>query len=214
MPKDTFFNLPEEKRQKIIHAAIDQFTGRHYSKVTINGIVHAAGIPKGSFYQYFENKDDLYVYLFTEISDTKLDMFEGLREQIPALSFREYMLAYIRDLKKLESSNRQMALLKQEFLNQCPQHIKKQILRSEMPKSLQRFQRIIESYIEKGEFRQDLDSRVAAYVTVMSISSLEHYYYNAPEMDDVLSVLGRIIDFLTLAMSSGQGSEIEEAHQK
>lgn len=199
MPKETFFNLPEEKRQKIIHAAIEQFAELHYSKVTINGIVQAAGIPKGSFYQYFENKDDLYIYLFTELGDTKLDMFEGLRGQVPTLSFREYMLVYIGELKKLESSNSQMTLLKQEFLNQCPQHIKKQILKSEMPKSMKRFRRVIEAYIQKGEFRQDLDSRIAAYVTVMSISNLEHYDYS--EMENVLSVLMRVIDFMIISMS-------------
>ena len=199
MPKDTFFNLPEEKRQKIINAAIDLFTQLDYSKVSINGIVQAAGIPKGSFYQYFENKDDLYIYLFTEVGDTKLDMFESLRGQVPVLNFRDYMLAYIGQLKKLESSNSKMALLKQEFLNECPQHIKKQILKSEMPKSMKRFRVIIEDYMEKGEFRRNLDSRIAAYVTVMSISNLENYDYS--QGDDMLTVLLRIIDFLTISMN-------------
>lgn len=199
MPKDTFFNLSEEKREKIIHAATDQFAGLHYSKVTINGIVQAAGIPKGSFYQYFENKDDLYIYLFTELGDTKLDMFEGLRGRVATLSFREYMLAYIGELKKLESSNSRMAQLKQEFLNECPQHIKKQILKLEIPKSIKRFRRVIEDYIQKGDFRQNLDSGIAAYVTVMSISNLENYDYS--EVEDVLSVLMRIIDFLASSMS-------------
>lgn len=199
MPKDTFFNLPAEKRERIVNAAIDQIAAYHYDRVTINRIVGAAGIPKGSFYQYFENKDDLYVYLFTEVGDTKLDMIEDLRRQVPLLSFREFMLAYIGALKKLELSDAHMARLKQEFLNQCPQHIKKQILKSEMPKYIRRLQSIIEAYVAKGEFRSGLDCKIAAYVATMSISSLEHYDYTSSE--DMLSVLLRTVDFLSTSMS-------------
>ncbi len=199
VPKDTFFNLSEEKRQKIIGAAIDEFAKLHYSSVTINGIVQAAGIPKGSFYQYFENKDDLYIYLFIEIGDTKIDMFERIKAKIPVISFKEYMMEYIRELKKLEASNDQISHLKGEFLNECPQHIKKQILKIEMPKSIKAFRGVIDSYIEKGEFRKDLDSRSAAYVTVMSISNLEHYDYS--EGEDIISALMGVIDFLVDSMS-------------
>ncbi len=194
MPKETFFNLPREKRDKIIDAAIQQFAQLHYSKVTVDQIVKRAGIPKGSFYQYFENKDDLYIYLFTELGDTKLDMFEKIKEKIPNINFKEYMMEYIMELKKLESSNDQIPHLKREFLNECPQNIKKQILNLEMPKSLRTFKRVIDSYIEKGEFRKDLDSKVAAYVTVMSISNLE--YYDLSDEKDIVTALIRIIDFL------------------
>ena len=199
IPKDTFFNLPEEKRKKIIRAAIDQFEELHYNNVTIDGIIQSAGIPKGSFYQYFENKDDLYIYLFTELGDTKLDMFESLKAKVPFISFKEYMMEYIMELKKLESSNDQISHLKREFLNECPQHIKKQILKLEMPKSIKAFRRVIDSYVEKGEFRKDMDSKSAAYVTVMSISNLEHYDYGDEE--DILSALISIIDFLIDGMS-------------
>ena len=199
MPKDTFFNLPDEKRKKIINAAINQFSEFHYSNVTINKIVQHAKIPKGSFYQYFENKDDLYIYLFTEFGDTKLDIFECLKAKIPVISFKEYMMEYIIELKKLEASNDQIHHLKREFLKECPQNIKKKILCIEMPKSLKAFRKIIESYIAKGEFRKDLDSKVAAYVTVISISNLE--YYDINDTEDIISALTRVINFLADSMS-------------
>lgn len=199
MPKETFFNLNEEKRQKIIRAAIDQIAEFHYSKVTINSIVKAAKIPKGSFYQYFENKDDLYTYLFTDFGDTKLDLFEGLKLKIPKIDFKEYMIEYIKELKRLEFSNDQITHLKKEFLNECPQHIKKEIFKIEMPKSLKAFKEVIEAYVHKGEFRKDLDAKIAAYVMVMSISNLEHY--DLGESEDIISALMGIIDFLVESMS-------------
>lgn len=198
MPKETFYNLPQDKRQRIINAAIDEFSKEHYSNVTINAIVKAAGIPKGSFYQYFENKDDLYIHLFTGMGDEKIDLFQRLKTQIAAISFKDYMMSYIAELKKLEASNEQIARLKREFLNECPQEIKKQILKVEMPKSIEAFRDVIQLYVDKGEFRRDLDAKVAAYITVMGISNLENYDYS--ESEDVLSVLTRIIDFLSNSM--------------
>lgn len=199
MPKETFFNLPEEKKLRIVNAAINQFSELHYSNVTIDGIIKDAGIPKGSFYQYFENKDDLYIYLFTNLGDTKIDLFQSLKPQINTITFKQYMTNYIVELKKLEYSNNKIAKLKQEFLNECPQEIKKQILKVEMPKSIKAFEEVISAYIEKGEFRKDMDSKVAAYITVMSISNLENYDYS--EAEDILSVLMGIIDFLIYSMT-------------
>jgi len=198
MPKETFYNLPQDKRQRIINAAIDKFSKEHYSNVTINAIVKAAGIPKGSFYQYFENKDDLYIHLFTGMGDEKIDLFQRLKTKIAAISFKDYMMSYIAELKKLEASNEQIARLKREFLNECPQEIKKQILKVEMPKSIEAYRDVIQLYVDKGEFRRDLDAKVAAYITVMGISNLENYDYS--ESEDVLSVLTRIIDFLSNSM--------------
>lgn len=66
MPKPTFFNLPEDKRQRLIDAAVDEFATVPYAKANLDNIVAAAGISKGSLYQYFGGKADLYRWLLTE----------------------------------------------------------------------------------------------------------------------------------------------------
>lgn len=63
MPTNTFFDLNEEKRERILNAARRVFTRSEYEKASIQDIVSEAGIPRGSFYQYFENKEDLFLYL-------------------------------------------------------------------------------------------------------------------------------------------------------
>ena len=63
MPKQTFFNLAESKRDAFLELAIDEFAKNDYKNASISRIVEKAGIAKGSFYQYFENKADLYLYL-------------------------------------------------------------------------------------------------------------------------------------------------------
>ncbi|MFS8630457.1 MAG: TetR family transcriptional regulator [Bacillales bacterium] len=68
MPKQTFFNLPASKRNILLEAAKKEFTRAPLFEASIANIVRAAGIPRGSFYQYFEDKEDLYLYLL----DSKL----------------------------------------------------------------------------------------------------------------------------------------------
>jgi AcrR family transcriptional regulator len=66
LPKSTFYNLSESKRKILIEAGEKEFARVPLHEASIANIIKAAGIPRGSFYQYFENKDDLYFYLLDE----------------------------------------------------------------------------------------------------------------------------------------------------
>ncbi|WP_411680761.1 TetR/AcrR family transcriptional regulator [Clostridium thailandense] len=71
VPKDTFKNLNADKKQRIFDAAIQEFSTCSFSDASINQIIKTAGIPRGSFYQYFNDKEDLYLYMIEEISNEK-----------------------------------------------------------------------------------------------------------------------------------------------
>lgn len=66
MPSNTFLNLNKEKRDKIIEVSLKEFSSSPYPEVSINKIIMNAGIPRGSFYMYFESKEDLFEYLMEE----------------------------------------------------------------------------------------------------------------------------------------------------
>ena len=68
MPKQTFIKLPIDKRETLIRAAIKEFSRAPLFEASIANIVKEAGIPRGSFYQYFEDKEDLYYFLLDEYS--------------------------------------------------------------------------------------------------------------------------------------------------
>ncbi len=63
MPLQTFLNLSEEKQNKVIMAAIKEFSAVPYEKISINQIIKDAEISRGSFYMYFKDKYDLTLYL-------------------------------------------------------------------------------------------------------------------------------------------------------
>ena len=58
MPKSTFYNLNDEKREKIEKALRNEFSKNLFEKTSISNIIEEAQIPRGSFYQYFEDKED------------------------------------------------------------------------------------------------------------------------------------------------------------
>lgn len=77
MPKQTFLNLPEEKRTSIANAAIEEFAEYGFEASSINRIVANSGISKGSFYQYFEDKMDVFKYLMDVIAKEKTEYYKG-----------------------------------------------------------------------------------------------------------------------------------------
>ena len=76
MPKATFYNLPAPKQQKIIAAGLQEFAAVPYSMAKVANIVKAADIPRGSFYQYFEDLLDLYGHLWDLAIQNKLQYMQ------------------------------------------------------------------------------------------------------------------------------------------
>ena len=68
MPSERFMRLPREKQKLIWNAAMEEFTAVPFEKVSINKIIQKAGISRGSFYTYFEDKRDLLSFM---LEDTK-----------------------------------------------------------------------------------------------------------------------------------------------
>jgi len=58
-----FAKLPAEQQQAIVRAARDEFAGRGFHDASLNRVIEAAGISKGSMYYYFDGKEDLYAYI-------------------------------------------------------------------------------------------------------------------------------------------------------
>ena len=69
----TFENLPEEKKNRILRAARAEFLRYPYEKTSINRILAEAEVPKGSFYQYFDDKADLFSLCACEVYKNLID---------------------------------------------------------------------------------------------------------------------------------------------
>lgn len=66
-------NLDNKKKIKIINSAMEEFSKNTYDKASTNRIVEKAGISKGSLFNYFQSKENLYknleIFSIKEIAD-------------------------------------------------------------------------------------------------------------------------------------------------
>ncbi len=65
MPKRTFHRLDDDKKERIMRAAIEEFQAHGFEKAKIETIAQNAGVAKGSIYQYFDDKRELFLYAVT-----------------------------------------------------------------------------------------------------------------------------------------------------
>lgn len=134
MPKATFYNLDEEKKQNITNVLISEFSQKPYSEVNVKTIVERLGIARGSFYQYFNNLEDSYFYILdnktydihilfmTTLKNNKGDVSKSLEEfgnDIAEIIFRKevYKLYKNRYLYWDESLNANWEHTHKDFKN-------------------------------------------------------------------------------------------------
>ena len=67
MPTERFYHLSEKKKEMIREAAVQEFIRVSPEQASINQIVRNAEISRGSFYTYFEDKEDLMRYVFEDL---------------------------------------------------------------------------------------------------------------------------------------------------
>lgn len=63
MVRPRFAKLPAHQQQSIVQAALDEFAAHGFHDASLNRVIEAAGISKGSLYYYFDGKEDLYVHV-------------------------------------------------------------------------------------------------------------------------------------------------------
>ena len=66
MPRHRFHKLDPSQQERILDAALAEFAAHGFGEASLNRIIDAAGISKGSMYYYFDSKDDLYAHVIRD----------------------------------------------------------------------------------------------------------------------------------------------------
>lgn len=140
MPKQTFFNLPEHKKKKLLESAEIEFARVPLFEASIANIIKMAGVSRGSFYQYFEDKDDIYFYLVDEKVKTAIMYFVSLLEKhngdlMEALTEMYYFFLY-------------------SFSDEEEKHLLRNALLFTTYKVESSFTSMLEKYLENEQFKQ------------------------------------------------------------
>ncbi len=116
MPKETFLKLSKEKQQKVINAAKKEFARAPIENVSIKNIVEEADIARGSFYQYFESKEDLLIYILRENSEKLNTKLKDKVKETNGDIFKLYIFLYDSMIEEF-TNNPDQELFKQIFIN-------------------------------------------------------------------------------------------------
>ena len=167
-----------DRRRQILEAAVKVFAGKGFHASRVGDVAEEAGIAYGLVYHYFASKEDLLETIFRT---TWTEMLSRVREVegagVPAAeAVRQVTALLLRTWRRDPDLVR--VLVREVTRNQ---HIQQEI--EEIAEAMQALERIVRRGQETGEFRPELDPRLAAAV-----------FYGA--LEEVLSswVLGTLPD--------------------
>lgn len=169
MPKDTFYNLPEEKRDLVLRCSYEEFASHDFRNASLSRIVDNAGIAKGSVYQYFENKVDLYRHLISVAAEKKLAYLSEFAGIACGDFFRRFRGIVFRSLQ-FNLENPLLSHLLYLAAREAPTSEIAPVTEA-VHRDAQAFvRRLLEDGLAAGEIRVGLDLELAAYlISEMSI---------------------------------------------
>lgn len=169
MPKKTFFKLSEKKQTELIRLAEGIFLEHTYT-IPLLELAEKMGLATSTFYRYFKDKDDLFLYWL----DVTLDNREPGHRFIHAPRHE--------DLSTVTEYQRRRGVI----LNGVPEEIvrrfyfgkNKERLSSRYKKELQRLK-------YDGELREDADPDLLAFMYATSLYNFEMYCRESGINDDI-----------------------------
>lgn len=147
----------EDKRRRIIDAAVDVFAEKGFFGAKVSEIADAAGVADGTIYLYFKSKDDLLISLFEEKMGEIVRRLQGLlaEHDAPEAKMRAYIIGH---LALVAEQPNLMQVLTIE-LRQSARFIKEY-----SPKAFAKYLALVGGVLDEGRrtgvFRADLDPAV------------------------------------------------------
>jgi AcrR family transcriptional regulator len=170
MPKKTFLNLPDDKKLNIIDKIYDAFIENDYNDVTIREITKRTGISIGSFYQYFDDKDDIYLYLLTEMEKR---LFEKEREFLG-----DYLLLS-KEMTRLEKVFNKKEIAFNDTFYDAPLEVLQKFYFGEYSKVLHEIYKEDLINLQKlGKIKENIDIDLLFHIYVTSMFNLHTYFRN------------------------------------
>ena len=86
----------EQTRLRLLEAGAAVLPARGYHDARVDDIVDAAGVSHGTFYRYFDNKDDFFRVLAEDASGRMIDLIDRLRIDAEADELRAWLQEWFR----------------------------------------------------------------------------------------------------------------------
>lgn len=201
MPKLTFFNLLEEKQKQIIDVAIKEFSNYTFNEVKISNIIKNAKIPRSSFYDYFEDKFDIYKYILELIGKEKIKYYEPIMKADKE-DFFEYLKALFKAGAKFTAYKPEYDKIAKKLLSNMD--LAEKLFGKEKMDVSHSFLDVLEIGIENGTIRKDIDLKFTS--KILSILSSQLLIEGSKE-DKTLDVVidemsNKMIEFIKIGIGN------------
>jgi len=221
VPTETFFNLPEEKRRRIIDVAVREFGRNTYHRASLSRIVAEAGIAKGSMYQYFRDKFDLYAYLLEMAGKVKLEAIDKAMAELDAgASLEERLMAATRAGLSLAHSHPELYSLGMNLLRETDQTIVARVLERLQPMSDNIFADWFRESMAAGHIDPAINPTTALYMlSAVSMRVGQDLADGRLTLDQAVPLLRQMLVIMTKGMrpagtpsaaGTGGGKRVEE----
>ncbi|WP_101846067.1 TetR/AcrR family transcriptional regulator [Halobacillus sp. Marseille-P3879] len=165
-------NIP--KKDKMIDTCIALFGRKGFRETSIQDIVDANGMTKGTFYYYFKSKEDVLVYIHDTFISDLLTKQEKINRNIE-WSSREKLYAVVEMMIENIAEGADSAMVFFREIRNLSDKKTGEILpkREQFQKNIQS---IIEEGINRGEFRSDLRADMLSYA-ILGIANWSYFWY-------------------------------------
>ena len=163
MPSSTFFNLPHEKRERILSRCFAEFTKHSYQGASVSKVVDELGISKGSMYKYFVNKQDLYLYLVQQAAAVKLN-YLAASLQTDSDSFFDNLWSVVKTGVEFDINYPQYSLFLGRVCTDEDALADNPVSRQLISRSYSFIRDLVLSAQERGDVRHDLSADLISYL--------------------------------------------------
>lgn len=172
MPKKTFLNLNEAKKKQITDAFLREFATKPFDEASLTVVVKQLGIAKGSIYQYFETKLDLFLYLIGECGATKIK-YVGSISRTDYPDFWHYFRALYEHGVQFDHENPLQSHFLFNLISNLNSPSIKDLYEGMVKQSISAFEGMVEHEIELGLFRDDIPVKTMAFMLYKMGTSIQ-----------------------------------------
>ncbi|GAB6187565.1 TetR/AcrR family transcriptional regulator [Thermopirellula anaerolimosa] len=187
-------------KEGILQAALDVLRADGFEHLTIEKVAEAAGIAKGSVYNYFRNKQELVTQVFERSIEPAIEAGGQIVES--SMGAVEKLEAMLRLWFSHFSQHRGLF----DFLFRDP-HVRELCFTSRRSKNslaIERFRAIFEQGIAEGSFRK-FNAVSAAEMAVGATQFCIERQLESGEQRPVDSSIGELMDLILRGIGSGDG---------
>lgn len=209
--KPAFERISDEKRQRVIEAAVEEFSEKGFSGSNINVISEKAGISIGSMYKYFQSKENLFMAVIDYGYQVLETVLSGI--DLESGNIFDKIERMLRLAQKYSREHPKLIQIYLDLSSESLHHLSRNLSRTVESITAEYYRALLNEAKEEGIVARDLDPYITAFcldniLVILQFSYTSAYYQERMRIfagDDALvndeKMISGIMRFIRGALS-------------